>query len=106
MSNTLHIEIFETEGALVRLIGLIERRGFVISSMAMSAPSNGSARVTVDVAARGGARQIEVLTRQIERLFDVHAVSTPAAADTPAFAAARAPAAHSAEWRDGCPNPQ
>jgi acetolactate synthase regulatory subunit len=103
MSNTLHIEIFEIEGALVRLIGLIERRGFTISSMAMSAPSNGSARVTVDVAARGGARQIEVLMRQIERLFDVHAVSRTVAAEPLDFAAALAP---TAEWRDGCPNQQ
>ncbi len=102
MSNTLHIEIFETEGALVRLIGLIERRGFTIASMAMSAPSNGSARVTVDLAARGGARRIEVLTRQIERLFDVHAVSGPALAEPLAFLSERAPTRPS-EWRDGCP---
>lgn len=105
MSNTLHIEIFETEGALVRLLGLIERRGFTISSMAMSAPSNGSARVTVDVAARGGVRQIDVLTRQIERLFDVHAVSAPASPAPLTFAAELAPA-KTAEWRDGCPNQQ
>ncbi|WP_417484540.1 ACT domain-containing protein [Maricaulis salignorans] len=103
MSNTLNIEIFETEGALVRLIGLIERRGFVISSMAMSAPSNGSARVTVDVAARGGARQIDVLTRQIERLFDVHAVSRTPAAEALDFAAGLAPATAS-EWRAECPS--
>ncbi len=102
MSHVLNIEIFETEGALVRLLGLIERRGFTIASMAMSAPSNGSARVTVDVAARGGVRQIDVLTRQIERLFDVHAVSGPAPAETPSFAAALAPA-RSTEWRAECP---
>tara|TARA_R110001606_G_scaffold47517_9_gene120975 strand:- start:1343 stop:1657 length:315 start_codon:yes stop_codon:yes gene_type:complete len=102
MSNTLNIEIFETEGALVRLIGLIERRGFVISSMAMSAPSNGSARVTVDVAARGGARQIDVLTRQIERLFDVHAVvAAPVGALD--FTAGMAPA-NANEWRAECPS--
>lgn len=105
MSNTLHIEIFETEGALVRLIGLIERRGFVISSMAMSAPSNGSARITVEVAARGGARQVEVLMRQIERLFDVHAVTRTLSPDPLAFPVELAPA-KTAEWRDGCPNQQ
>ena len=105
MSNTLHIEIFETEGALVRLIGLIERRGFTISSMAMSAPSNGSARVTVEVAARGGARQIEVLRRQIERLFDVHAVSGPTSTEPLAFLPEGAPTRPS-EWRDGCPSQQ
>lgn len=103
MSHILNIEIFETEGALVRLLGLIERRGFTISSMAMSAPSNGSARVTVDIASRGGVRQIDVLTRQIERLFDVHAVSGPAPAETPSFAVALAPA-RSTEWRAECPS--
>lgn len=99
MSNTLHVEIFEAEGALVRLIGLVERRGFTISSMAMSAPSNGSSRVTLDIASRSGARQIDILTRQIERLFDVHAVSRPAAPDDISFAAP----AIATEWRDGCP---
>tara|TARA_R110000868_G_scaffold102524_7_gene282391 strand:- start:6023 stop:6340 length:318 start_codon:yes stop_codon:yes gene_type:complete len=102
MSHILNIEIFETEGALVRLLGLIERRGFTISSMAMSAPSNGSARVTVDIASRGGMRQIEVLTRQIERLFDVHAVSSPSAPDPLSFVAERA-AARPNEWRAECP---
>lgn len=104
MSHTLNIEIFETEGALVRLIGLIERRGFTISSMAMSAPSNGSARVTVDLAARGGGRRIEVLSRQIERLFDVHAVTSP---EPVSLAAGLAPAMTPAgvtEWRAGCPS--
>lgn len=102
MSNTLNIEIFETEGALLRLVGLIERRGFTISSMAMSAPSNGSARVTVELAARGTGRQIDVLTRQIERLFDVHAVSRPGSSEALAFAAGLTPAG-ATDWRAACP---
>ncbi|WP_417482942.1 ACT domain-containing protein [Maricaulis sp.] len=105
MSNTLHVEIFETEGALVRLVGLIERRGFTIASMAMSAASNGSARVTLDLTARNGGRQIDILARQVERLFDVHAVSRPGAADAMPDTAAIAPAT-TGEWRDGCPHPQ
>jgi acetolactate synthase II small subunit len=99
MSNTLHVEIHETEGALVRLIGLIERRGFVISSMSMDAAANGRARITLDVAAREGVRQVEILARQIERLFDVHSVFCPDITPLPI-------AAGSTEWRASCPAPQ
>ena len=96
MSNTLHVEIFETEGALVRLIGLVERRGFTIASMTMDAASNGSARITLDVAARDGVRQVEILARQIERLFDVHSVFCAGMTALPISAG-------SIEWRDACP---
>ncbi|WP_300529123.1 ACT domain-containing protein [Maricaulis sp.] len=77
MSTILRIELAETEGALTRLVGLVERRGFTISTLSKGAPADGGASVTLEVAAREGVRQIDVLMRQIARLFDVHDVFAP-----------------------------
>lgn len=77
MGNTLRIELAEQEGALMRLIGLIERRGFSINTLDKSAASNGNSTVTMQIASRGAERQVDVLTRQISKLFDVQAVFAP-----------------------------
>jgi acetolactate synthase II small subunit len=74
MTNTLRIEILESEGALTRLIGLVERRGFHIASMAKTPATDGCSTVTMDVVARESVRQADVLSRQISRLFDVRTV--------------------------------
>lgn len=89
MTHTLTIRIADREGALVRLIGLIERRGYEICAMAKSAPAAGMAEINVDVTARGGERRIDVLMRQVSRLFDVISVQQPIAAH---IAAAATPA--------------
>jgi acetolactate synthase II small subunit len=86
MINTLRIEILESEGALTRLIGLVERRGFHIASMAKSSPTDGRAMVTLDVVARESVRQADVLARQIARLFDVESVLAAHPACAPALA--------------------
>ena len=77
MSNTLRIELADREGALMRLIGLIERRGFAIARMDKSPAESGQAMITMSVAAREGARRIDVLVRQISRLFEVESVFAP-----------------------------
>lgn len=77
MSNTLRIELADQEGALMRLVGLVERRGFSIATLDKAAARDGRAIVTLQVAAREGARQIDVLVRQIGRLFDVNSVMEP-----------------------------
>lgn len=86
MRHNLKIELSETEGALMRLIGLIERRGFAIETMDKSEARDGHATVAMEVAAREGARRIDVLTRQIARLFDVRAVFAPGLTAVPATA--------------------
>lgn len=84
MSTILRIELTETEGALTRLVGLVERRGFTISTLSKDAPADGGASITLEVAAREGVRQIDVLMRQIARLFDVRDVFAPEMQPVPA----------------------
>jgi len=70
MSKTIHIELDHTEGSLQRLIGLIERRGFHIDGMTMTIIGNGNSRqVAMHVRPRDTSRQIDVLGRQIDRMY-------------------------------------
>lgn len=72
----IQIDMIEREGALQRIIGLIERRGFSIQTLDKSAPMQGLTTLKLEVAARESLRTVDVLVRQIARLFDVYAVST------------------------------
>lgn len=79
MSNTIHIQIDRADGSLQRLIGLVERRGFEIHGMNMA--DTGEARMlALTVASRDGTRCIDNLGRQIDRLFGVRRIESPAAA--------------------------
>ncbi len=76
----LLISFKPAEGALIRILGLIERRGFMLRDLAVrDEGTDGS--IMVDLAPRDQARQLDVLARQVARLMDVKAVSigTPAA---------------------------
>jgi acetolactate synthase regulatory subunit len=97
MFDTLRVELAEAEGALMRLIGLVERRGFTIKAMDKTEAADGHATVTMHLAPRDGVRSLDVLIRQISRLLDVRAVFTPEMA-------AAAQAAHASHrWRQACP---
>lgn len=76
MRTSLRIELADAEGALMRLIGLVERRGFTIAAMDKSETSGGQSTVTLSLAARDGARSMDVLARQVARLLDVRGVFT------------------------------
>jgi acetolactate synthase II small subunit len=70
--NTLHLEIDGADGSLLRLIGLIERRGFFIDKIVMDGEGNaGGRKVALGVRARDAHRCVEVLGRQIDRLYGV-----------------------------------
>ncbi|HKK02660.1 MAG TPA: ACT domain-containing protein [Gammaproteobacteria bacterium] len=74
MNHTLQMNIQKVEGAIIRLLGLIERRGFCVT--AMNAHSDDAAQqvqITVDL--HCGSRSVETLTRQIEKLYDVRSVA-------------------------------
>lgn len=73
-TQTLHIEFESHEGALLRLIGLVERRGYDVSSINM--PTENAGRMTLDlgVMARNVGSDIGILQRQIHRLVGVHRV--------------------------------
>ena len=81
MNRTIEVGLTRAEGAIVRTLGLIERRGFVVNGVETRAdPSGGALVLRVDVGSRG--RPFEVLVRQILRLFDVrHACLVEAQAE-------------------------
>ena len=77
MSDTIHIQIDRADGSLQRLIGLVERRGFHIDGMSM-ADEGPSRRIALTVRGRDAARSIDNLGCQIDRLFGVARIGTPA----------------------------
>ena len=81
MMNTqsLHIEFEPAEGALLRLIGLIERRGYAVQRLVLPVRTKGCMALDLGLKSNGAGRDIGVLSRQIRRLVGVRAVrsSTP-----------------------------
>ena len=70
MSHSLELALDRAEGALLRVLGTIERRGWNV--VAVNAATHADAyavRVTLD-----GARDAQILCRQLERLVDVRQV--------------------------------
>ena len=79
--NTLHLEIDGADGSLLRVIGLIERRGFFIDKIVMDGEGNaGGRRVSLGVRPRDADRCLDILGRQIDRLYGVkrHAIEAAA----------------------------
>ena len=70
MSGRIEIRFTPGEGALLRMLGVVERRGFVIRNVAMAEVAS-EATIAMDVEARDPLRRPDVLTRQLERLIDV-----------------------------------
>lgn len=103
MRTSLRIDIADAEGALMRLIGLIERRGFTIATLDKAASSNGQSTVTMSLDARDDARNMDVLARQVARLLDVRGVFTPDPQPhiAPEIAAQATGTPH--RWRQACP---
>lgn len=84
MNHTIRLTIQWVEGALVRALGLIERRGFAVTSIKAAAdPAAQQMELTIEL--RSPGRSVDVLARQIEKLFDVRAV-TLVEAEEPAVA--------------------
>ncbi|BDX00904.1 ACT domain-containing protein [Maricaulis maris] len=111
MRTSLRIELADAEGALMRLIGLVERRGFTIATLDKGEMSEGRSTVTMTLDARDGARNMDVLARQVARLFDVRGVFTrdaespisPAMAPGIVSGIAAQAAAGPDRWRQACP---
>jgi acetolactate synthase II small subunit len=70
----LAIDFTPAEGAVVRVLGLVERRGFVVRRLAMSEQENGASLV-IDLEPRDPSRRAEVVARQLGRLVDVNQVT-------------------------------
>jgi acetolactate synthase II small subunit len=89
----LTLLLANAEGALVRVLGLIERRGFRLGSMQTRATPHG---LQLTMTLPGDGRPADVLLRQLRRLHDVLEaaldVARPAFALPPQFVAAPVPA--------------
>jgi acetolactate synthase-1/3 small subunit len=73
--SALSLELDLRQGTLQRLVGMIERRGFEIVHMELS--SFGTVRhVHAEVQAIDGARDFDVLCRQVDRLQGMRRVSS------------------------------
>ena len=88
MNGRLVIAFRDEEGAVGRIVGLVERRGFELRGIAMSGETPGAGggavhKLTLDVAARDASRRLDVLDLQLMRLDGVSQVSTIAAAEEP-----------------------
>ena len=59
------------EGALLRVLGTVERRGFVVLDLNADKPDAGSYALALTLA---GSRDADVLCRQLQRLVEVRAV--------------------------------
>ncbi len=85
-SETICIEITRSEGAIQRLFGLIERRGFELRSFSMPevhpTGANDAYHVTVGIAPRDASRSIDVLSRQIGRLHGIKKIGRTGASTT------------------------
>jgi acetolactate synthase II small subunit len=70
----LAIDLTPAEGAVVRVLGLVERRGFVVRGLAMNEDERGASLV-IDLEPRDPGRRAEVVARQLGRLVDVNQVT-------------------------------
>jgi acetolactate synthase regulatory subunit len=76
MKHELRIELSTAEGAMLRTVGLVERRGFRIRTCTLHDAQDDRRLLEMTVES---ARPAEVLKRQIERLHDVRSVGLLAA---------------------------
>ena len=77
MSATGSIEIgfAMAEGAVMRMLGLVERRGFEVRGIVMAESADGNGALTLNVRARDLSRSLEIVAGQLQRLHDVSTVS-------------------------------
>ncbi|HEX7800698.1 MAG TPA: ACT domain-containing protein [Asticcacaulis sp.] len=81
MSHLIHIELDRLEGSLVRVIGLIERRGFHIDALELYGLGEDRRGATVTVRPRDPSRNADMLGLQIDRLYGVRRLSEAPDAD-------------------------
>ena len=71
-TQRLVVEYLAGEGALVRMLGLVERRGFILRRAVMAElPCGRRATLALTVAPRDCGRSVEILARQLGRLHGV-----------------------------------
>ena len=71
MEHSLNIQLSASEGAVLRALGLIERRGFSLGKCSISEVTESGRSMEVTVSS---TRPGDLLKRQLERLHDVRSV--------------------------------
>jgi acetolactate synthase II small subunit len=70
--ETLHITFEPQEGALLRILGLIHRRGFEVVGLDMpQSEADGCKSATISMNPKGAGFRADVLQKQVERLIEV-----------------------------------
>jgi acetolactate synthase regulatory subunit len=77
MSHLIHIEIDRLEGTLIRILGLVERRGFHIDELELYDLGEDRRGLTLKVRPRDPNRSLDILGLQIDRLYGVKRVHEP-----------------------------
>ncbi len=75
MNHLIHIEIDRLEGTLLRILGLVERRGFHIDELELYDLGEDRRGLTVTVRPRDPNRSLDILGLQIDRLYGVKRVT-------------------------------
>ena len=71
MNHLIHIELDRLEGTLLRILGLVERRGFHIDAMELYDLGEDRRGLTVSVRPRDPSRSPDILGLQIDRLYGI-----------------------------------
>jgi acetolactate synthase II small subunit len=74
MNHILRMNIQKVEGAMIRLLGLIERRGFSVTAMNAHA-DDAAQQVEITIHLHSSGRSVDTLTKQIGKLYDVRSVA-------------------------------
>jgi acetolactate synthase II small subunit len=72
MQYRLDLIVKQAEGALVRVIGMVERRGFTLRDVQATPHADGRWRLQMQV---DSTRPAETLRHQLEKVYDCESVS-------------------------------
>ena len=75
MNHLIHIELDRLEGSLLRILGLVERRGFHIDGMELFDLGEDKRGLTLKVRPRDASRSLDTLGLQIDRLYGIKRLS-------------------------------
>ena len=76
MNARLTIEYYVAEGAVIRMIGLVERRGFRVTRIVMAEqPCGRRGTLILEVVASDAARSVDILALQLGRIHGISRVT-------------------------------
>ena len=70
----MNVGMHNRDGALLRLIGLVERRGFRVRGLDTELSCDGTC-MEVELELSGPGRDVENLSRQVQKLLDVYSAA-------------------------------